>query len=102
MNVWCEVSVGGKRCEFEKEDFQIVVDLEVMVTECWAQLLKVGTVRCSKKALKPIHTFGNSLQTCRNYFAKKKELEEIGILYIFLQVDQDQSQVNVVATNTNS
>ena len=34
MNVWCEVSVGGKRCEFEKEDFQIVVDLEVMVTEC--------------------------------------------------------------------
>ena len=34
MNVWCEVSAGGKRCEFEKEDFQIVVDLEVMVTEC--------------------------------------------------------------------
>ena len=24
----------GRICEFEKEDFQIVVDLEVMVTEC--------------------------------------------------------------------
>ena len=29
----CDSMLVG-RCEFEKEDFQIVVDLEVMVTGC--------------------------------------------------------------------